>query len=680
QDNFSLGGPSETINDNGISNSDWFITNGGDGFESAIDPENPDIVYAQSQYGYLVRYDRSSGESIGIKPKEDKDEAAYRWNWDAPLMTSAHVPGRIYFAANKVFRSDDRGNSWEKISDDLTQQIDRNKLKVMGRVWSMDAVAKNQSTSPYGTLVAFHESPVDQDLLAAGSDDGLIQITEDGGQNWRKVGAVPGAPNQSYINMLLFSQHDRNTIYAIYNHHKYGDFKPYVFKSTDLGRSWNNLSGTLPERGSTYAIAEDHEDKNLLFVGTEFGAFYSNNGGSNWTALKAGLPTVAVRDIAIQREENDLVLATFGRGFYILDDYSILREANDQVFAKNAHLFAVDTASMFVRRSPLGLPGKGFQGSSYYSEDNPEVGATFTYFVKEGFTSAKDKRMKLEVQSKEDAKDVYYPSDEALKSERDEESPSLLFIVYDSQDNIVRKMSAPVAAGVQRTTWDLRYPSVNPISLQAPNTDNPFVPQDRGLLVAPGTYKVAMYRMQGDQMEELAQPVSFVVEQMAGNTLPAADREEMLSFQQDVAKLQRAMSGASSTISDVDKRMKYLKAAVMSVSQPGDKLMEQWKNIDKQLGELRLKMYGDPIASSLDMDTPPSVANRLYGVVYDHYGSTSDITQTQKDQFEIAREEFVPLLENLKKLVNEDLAQLENALEDAGAPYTPGRLIDYSDN
>ena len=258
QDNFSMGGPSRTRNGHGIMNSDWYITNGGDGFESQIDPNNPDIVYAQSQYGGLVRYDRQSGESVGIQPKPGKGEAEYRWNWDAPLLASAHNPTRIYFAANKLFRSDDRGNSWQTISGDLTRQIDRNTLEVMGRVQSIDAVAKNGSTSPYGTIVAFSESPLDENLLFVGTDDGLIQITADGGKSWRTadVNAIPGAPQRTYVNHLLASRYDANVVYAAFNHHKYGDFKPYVFKSVDRGQTWTPISANLPERGSVYTIAE----------------------------------------------------------------------------------------------------------------------------------------------------------------------------------------------------------------------------------------------------------------------------------------------------------------------------------------------------------------------------------------------------------------------------------------
>ena len=241
QDNFSIGGPSRVNNSHGISNQDWFITHGGDGFESQIDPENPNIVYAQSQYGWLVRYDKLSGEEVGIKPIARKGELDYKWNWDAPLAVSQHKSGRLYFAANKVFRSDDYGNSWNVISDDLSRKIDRNKLKVYDRVLSIDAVAKNGPTSPYGTIVALSESPIDENFIVIGTDDGLIQITENSGKTWRKIDNIPDAPEQSYVNSVYLSQHDVNIIYVAFNHHKYGDFKPYIFKSSDKGNSWVSI-------------------------------------------------------------------------------------------------------------------------------------------------------------------------------------------------------------------------------------------------------------------------------------------------------------------------------------------------------------------------------------------------------------------------------------------------------
>ena len=254
QDNFSLGGPARTKNANGISNADWFVTNTGDGFESAIDPKDPNIIYAQAQYGGLVRFDKRSGESVGIKPSPNKGEAAYRYNWDAPLFISPHNHKRLYFAANKVFRSDDQGNNWKVISGDLSQQIDRHKLPLMGKIWSVDAISYDRSTSNFGNIVALDESPLMENLLYAGTDDGLIHITENAGTNWSKVESFTGVPKNTYVNMLIASKHDVNTVFAAFNNHKNGDFKPYLLKSTDKGKSWQNISGNLPEKGSVYAV------------------------------------------------------------------------------------------------------------------------------------------------------------------------------------------------------------------------------------------------------------------------------------------------------------------------------------------------------------------------------------------------------------------------------------------
>jgi photosystem II stability/assembly factor-like uncharacterized protein len=325
QDNFSLGGPSRSTSANGVTNSDWYITCGGDGFESQADYEDDNIVYAQSQYGGLVRFDKRSGEQTDVRPIEFQNDSAYRWNWDAPLLISQHDHKRLYFAANKVFRTDDRGDSWRVVSPDLTGNVDRNKLEVMGKIWSVDAVAKNGSTDIYGNIVALAEAKQDENILWAGTDDGLIHLTTDGGAHWTKLNAVNGAPAQSYVNQIITSLHDKNTAYVAFNHHRYGDFKPYLFKTTDMGKTWTSIVTNLPVRGSVYTIAEDHIDPNLLFVGTEFGLFVTVNGAKTWTQIKNGLPTIAVRDLEIQRRENDLVLATFGRGYWILENYAILR-------------------------------------------------------------------------------------------------------------------------------------------------------------------------------------------------------------------------------------------------------------------------------------------------------------------------------------------------------------------
>ncbi|MFM8596548.1 MAG: WD40/YVTN/BNR-like repeat-containing protein, partial [Flavobacteriales bacterium] len=233
QDNNSMGGPSATQNVSGILNTDWFITNGGDGFESATDWSNPNITYAQAQYGWLVRYDRASGEKVPIQPMPALGEPAYRWNWDAPLIVSKHDASTLYFAANKLFKTTNKGDDWQTISPDLTQQIDRNEIEVMGQVWTIDAVMKNASTTIYGNVVALDESPRKKGLLYVGTDDGLIQVCENDGPNWTKYQTFPGIPLNTRVNMLTASLHQENVVYACFNAQRQGDFKPYLLKSSD---------------------------------------------------------------------------------------------------------------------------------------------------------------------------------------------------------------------------------------------------------------------------------------------------------------------------------------------------------------------------------------------------------------------------------------------------------------
>ncbi len=680
QDNFSLGGPSRSISGNGIANSEWFITHGGDGFESQIDPENPNIVYAQSQYGFLVRYDKQSGEELGIKPQPRKDENQYRWNWDAPLVVSKHVPSRIYFAANKVFRSDDRGNSWEVISGDLTQQIDRNTLKVMGRVYEMDAVMKNGSTSPYGTIVALDESPKNPDLLYAGTDDGLIQITNNGGESWTKVSSFPGVPERTYVNMVLASQHDENVVYACFNHHKYGDFKPYVYKSTDKGTTWTSISANLPERGSAYSIAEDHVDPNLLFVGTEFGVFFSNDGGKHWKQLKAGVPTIAVRDMAIQQRENDLVLGTFGRGFFVLDNYSALRNIREETLKEEAALFAVRDPWLYEQSYPLGLPKHSFQGDSYYMGENLPPVALITYYLKEDIKTKKDIRKKAEKKAKKDGKDSSYPAYEELKAERDEINPQLMFVVENAEGEIVRKLTAAPKKGLHRMQWDLRYASVNPINLNKSSFYNPFAGKDEGRLVPPGKYSVSMYAMENGEMRLLTDPVSFDVKPLNNSTLPAEDRDELAGFQEKLLDLHRAVQGAQRTIGELNNQLRHIKAAITHTGANQAELLKDVRAIENTLQSIQFKLNGDPVASSLDIDKPATVSSRVGLTVYESFHSTSNPTKTHQNSYQIAAEEFRPLLAQLKTVVNEDMKALQQKLEAVGAPYTPNSFPEYSEN
>ena len=675
QDNFSLGGPSRTITDNGITNSDWFITNGGDGFETAVDPTDPNIIYAQSQHAGIVRFDRKSGEAVDIQPQPAPGDDPLRFNWDSPLILSPHSHTRLYLSAQRVFRSDDRGSSWRPVSPDLTRRIDRNQLEVMGRVWGIDTVAKNASTSFYGNIVSFTESPKKEDLLYAGTDDGLIQISEDGGANWRKIDRFPGIPENTYVSDLDASQFDDSTVYAAFDNHKMGDFKPYLLRSTDRGRSWTSIAGDLPEKGTVYAVAEDHVNRDLLFAGTEFGAFFTVDGGSKWIPLSGGMPTIAVRDIAIQQRENDLVLATFGRGFYILDDYTPLRQVRTEAdLEKDAILYPVKKTWMFIPASPLGLPGKAFQGASFYTAPNPPYGAVFTYYLKEDLKSRKKLRWETEAAVEKEGGNVEYPDWEDLRAEEREKDPVILLTVTDAEGQVVRRITGPTGAGMHRVAWNLRYPTTMPASLDAGPIDNPFFTPPEGPLVAPGRYTVALSKRVGDMTTPLGEPQTFETEPLGNTTLPASDRKATLEFQRKVASLQRAVAGAAGALEEGLTRIELIQKALLDTPAADPAMLDEARRIEVRLRDLDEQLTGDPIKGRRWEPTAPSIADRVFQVVYGAWGSTSSPTQTHQGNYTQAAEAFAPLLADIRKVLAEDLVNLENRLEAAGAPWTPSRI------
>ncbi|MBT8298983.1 MAG: glycosyl hydrolase, partial [Maribacter sp.] len=679
QDNFSLGGPSRVLTNHGITNSDWFITNGGDGFESQVDPNNPDIVYAQSQYGYLVRYDKKSGEKVGIQPREPKGGEAYRFNWDAPLAVSKHAAGRLYFAANKLFRSDDYGNSWKTISDDLTRQLDRNKLKVYDRIVSIDAVAKNGSTSLYGSIVALSESPLNSHLLAVGTDDGLVHITEDDGATWRKISSINGAPDRSYVNSVYLSRHDANVIYVAFNHHKYGDFKPYIFRSSDKGKTWKSITSNLPNRGSVYALEEDHLNPDLIFCGTEFGVYFSTDRGQRWKELATGLPTIAVRDIAIQERENDLVLGTFGRGFYVLDDYSALRTVKNEFPSEKAIIYPIRDALSWEQSSPLGLPGKAFQGDNFYSAPNLGPVAMITYYYNEDYKSLKEKRTKKEEALIEEGKDTAYPDYTALKAERDEQETKLLFTIRNANGKVVKKEFKKPSKGIQRFQWDLRFTPQDPIDMGSSTFYNPFSGKDEGTLVAPGKYTVDLQLFKDGTLSSLVEPVEFNVVALKNTTMPAEDRMAKVAFQRQVAQLQADLSVCQDIIGETKKKLKYMKVAIERSEQPYGTFYTSLIDIENKLKDISIALYGDPVKYDLDMGQPQTPANRIRIMGYEQKYSTSTPTKTHQDNYEIAREEIDGIKKKVETIFNTDIKQLEEQLIKSGAAYTPGRGYNNKD-
>ena len=676
QDNNSMGGPSRTISRNGITNDQWFVTMGGDGFWVANDPDNPDIVYTEYQYGNMARYDKKSGEAIDIKPREKEGELTYKWNWDTPMIVSPHNSKRLYVAANKVFRSDDRGDTWQEISGDLTAQVDRNSFPVMGKYWPPDAVGKDVSTSQWGTIVALSESPVKENLLYAGTDDGVISVTEDAGGSWRQVKSFPGVPQYTYVSDICPDLFDENVVYATFNNLKQNDFKPYVYKSTDKGTTWASISGNLPENGSVHTIAQDFINKDLLFVGTEFGVFFTIDGGKNWVQLKSGIPTIPVMDIAIQKRESDLVLATFGRGFYILDDYSPLRQLSHEMVERAAHIFPVRDALLYIPTS-----GRDNQGNTYFTAPNPDFGATITYYLKKVPKTKKEQRQEEDKKLFKEGKPIPQPSWRDLELEGEEEQPHLIFTIYDEDNNVISQITKAPSKGVNRVVWDLHY--AMPTSVNVNGKFNPVGTErsgrgrrSEGILVMPGTYKVGLQMWYEGKDTILAAPVEFQCKKLNNTTLPAKDYEENVAFAKKVSKLAVAVVGSNRLINELRSRVENIKQAIYETPGGSQELMDKARALGKELEELNFKMNGVPAKASAEEIPPAKVPlnDRLSNITSVHSSSTGGITTTEREGYQILSDEFPPVLEALKRIVNTEIPAIETQLDKIGAPWTPGRL------
>ncbi len=679
QDNFNVGGPSRTRSASGITNGDWFVTLGGDGFRSQVDPEDPNIVYSSLQNGVLSRFNKRTGERMGIQPQVGRGEEPLRWNWDSPFIISPHSHTRLYFAADKLFRSDDRGDSWQVISGQLSRGLDRDKLPVMGKIWGIDAVAKNASTAFFGNASAVAESQKKEGLIYVGTDDGLIRITEDGGKTWRKLDKFPGVADMAYVSRIIASNHEANTVYAAFDNHQNADFKPYILRSTDAGRTWVSIKSNLPVNGPVLAIAEDHVNPNLLFTGTEFGLYFSIDGGQKWVQLKGNLPTISVRDLNIQKRENDLVVGTFGRGIYILDNYTPLRLLKPEMLKQEAVVFPVKDALMYIQSQPLGGRGKVFQGESFYTAENPPFGATVTYYLKDAIKTRKEKRQESEKEAEKKGLSVPWPSQTDLRAEEEDEPPTVIVTVTDSAGRVVRRLTGPITAGMQRVSWDLRHPSPALPPPPNPEGDDPFADPPAGPLVMPGTYKVSVAKRVGGVFTPLGQPQEFQVVVEGQESMPAADRASLVDFQQKTARLQRAVSGALEAANALKPRLVAIRRALLDTPSAPESLLNEATMLDKRTSDILRFLRGDTAARQRNMITPPSISERVGGIVGAQRMSTSRPTGTQQGQYTAASGEFEGVLAQLRQLIEGDLARLEKQMEASGAPWTPGRIPEWKD-
>jgi photosystem II stability/assembly factor-like uncharacterized protein len=669
QDNNSLGGPSRTRSEHGILNQDWWVTQGGDGFVSRIDPEDPNTIYAELQGGTIVRTDRRTGQRIGIQPQEDKGDPPLRWNWDAPFIISPHSHTRLYMAAQFLYRSDDRGSTWRKVSPDLTRAIDRNKLPIMGKVWGPDAVAKNTSTALYSNVSAIAESPKQEGLLYVGTDDGLIQVSEDGGATWRKVETFPGVPAGAYVSRIKASVNDAHTVYAAFEFHKNGDFAPYLLKSTDAGRTWSSIAGDLPARGSVYAFAEDGVDSNLLFAGTEFAAYATQDGGQHWLKI-AGVPTIAVRDLAIQRRENDLVIGTFGRGIYILDDYTPLRTTTVQTVAQPATLYPVKDALLYVPTQQYGGRGHAFQGELFFEGNNPPFGAVLTYYLKDGLKTLKEKRVAAEQAAEKAGQPIAYPTAEQLRAEADEEPPAILLTVRDSSGTPVRIVDAPAKQGFQRVAWDLRLPAhVLPPNRPRGEESEFFGGGPTGPYAVPGEYSVTLSQRVGGVATQLAGPVRFKVVLDPQVPLTLADEQARGQFQAKLQNLRRTLAGALALASATQDKLNRMRTALDLAPAAPATLGTQVRAAAQKLTGILIALQGDRSLGEKSDPQPMSISERVNTISGEEGRTLAPPTATHVQQFGLATDLFAAQWAALSALAETDVPALEKALQAAGAPW-----------
>jgi len=663
QDNNTIGGPTRTQNDGGLMNQDFYFTVGGDGFKTVVDPKDPNIVYSQPQYGFLVRYDKKSGEITGIQPQEEEGEEL-RWNWNSPVIISPHDNKTIYFAANKLFKSTDRGNSWKKISEDLSRQIDRNKLKIMDKVWEPEAVAKNASTSLYGNIVSLDESSIKKGLIYVGTDDGLIQISEDDGNTWNKVTTFNSVPETTYVSDIEADLFDENIVYATFDNRKRGDFKPYVLMSNDKGKTWVNIANGLPENLPVHSIKQDHVKKDLLFIGTEFGVYYTYNAGKNWVKLSAGLPTICIKEIDIQRRENDLALASFGRGFFILDDYSALRNINDELVAKDAQLFDVKDSWLYIEDRSF---GRNSLGETFWRGENHPYGAVFTYYIKDNYETLKSKRQKSFSENEKKGLSSDYPSFADLKKEDDEQSPTLIFIIKDAEGNAVRKLTAPYKKGIQRLVWDMRYPDTAPLNEKSK------VNNSSGFPIMPGKYSVAIYKEHYGNLTKISDDKSFEAKVLNNKSLPAENNQELLAFHKRAFEMRKNIEGANNYLNSVRSKIKVLENTILVSNEAKNELLAKINDIAKTIDYASILLNGDNSKSSRNANQTPSMNTRLGNMLYSFWYSSSEPTQTNIQTLDILEKQYGELKAQLISIDNQ-VKNTEESLIKSNSPWLPDEL------
>ena len=667
QDNGSVGGPSATDEREGIANKHWYKTLFADGHQSATDPVHDDIIYAETQQGGLHRVDLTSGEPVMIQPQAQEGDPYERFNWDAPILVSPHNPAHLYFASYRVWKSESRGDDWEPISGDLTRNEERIELPIMGRQQSWDNPWDVGAMSNYNSITSLSESPVKEGVLFAGTDDGHIQISQNGGQQWNQIPVTKlGLPNRSFVNDIKADLFDSNTVYVVLDNHKEGDFNPYIYKSTDLGVSWKSISSNLPKRTLVWRIVQDHVNKNLLFAATEFGVYVSLNAGTAWQKLP-GTPTLPFRDLTIQKRENDLVAASFGRGFYVLDDYSALREMTAENLKRKGKLFAPRTAKWYVPRSNVGNTG-----ADYFFSKNPTFGAVFTYHLSDDFSTKKEARKKREKELNKKKLNVPFPGWDALDLEKDEKGAKVLLTIQDPQGNIIRKISAKAKKGSNRIAWDLKH--FNPFSIP----ENGKIKKggyNSGALAIPQAYTATLYLEDNGVVNQLDKPIVFDVKPIREGVLQGVSHQEYDEYRNNLSALIKKLDVLEDVLERSEEKLMALKTALNNSNIAPGPINKEIQALQKEAIAIKKSVEGSPSKDEIGERTPPSIQTHLR-VAYRGMMSTYGPTPLHQKSMALGKKMTLEIEAKIISLQNDKIKPLEQKLKTLGAPYIQGQGIE----
>jgi len=614
QDNGSWGGPSATLTRLGVTNEDWFRIGGGDGFFTQVDPTDYTTIYAESQNGNLFRFDLKSGERKSIRPMPADETETYRFNWNSPVLISPHDHKTIYYGGNKLFKSKDRGDTWEA-SIDLTTQQDREKLPLMGVLPDESTLSRHDGISYFGDITTISESPIKEGLLYVGTDGGNIQVSRNGGMTWKNViSKVPGVPKYTYVTRVVASNAEEGIAYVTLDGHRNNDFKAYVFMTNDYGENWKSISANLPEGGTVNVIREHPRNPNLLFVGTERGAYFSIDRGRSWVKFKNDFPIVPVDDIAIHPRENDLIFGTHGRSIWILDDITPLEQMKEEVLESPAFLFDMRQATMF---NPYNH--KGSLGQKYYVAPNPPRGAMISYYLKE------------------------------------EANGSVEVIIKDSAGQEIGGLRGTKNAGINRITWDLRH--AVPVTQEAP-VDRRFRAQ--GPYVLPGEYQVTL-KVAGQEMSKRIE-----VEGDPRIDISFEDRKAQHDALMSIFKLYpllSATSGAADRLkSEMDKQVDVLKKIKDVPGVVSDKI----KAVSEEIEDIRIKLLGDPELGWRGMRA--SVRGRISTAGRSIGGYTGAPSQDQLQQVKKNTEELMALIEKINRIIEVEVPALNRLMNENNIP------------